>query len=178
MSAEARIAENAVFEIRLEELHQPVRFRVGQRAQQHGMHDAEHGSARADAKRQRQNGGRRDDRGPAQAAPGVAEILAQHGEMFRRRGPHEIQQQTAPEAPPAFFSSTVPVQSRHLATEFLAKVLRIQVQETPVPPLTGPVVSHDVLRLGVRPAARAWRRSVVSRSASVCATSRPNFVSR
>ena len=37
-------------EILLEELDEPVRFRVGQRAQQDRVHDAEDRRARADAK--------------------------------------------------------------------------------------------------------------------------------
>ena len=105
---------------------------------------------------------------------GVAKILPQHAQMFGRRGPHKIHQQTGPEAPPAFLSPAVAVQPRHLSTEFVAKVPRVQMQQTLVPPLAGRMARHDVLRLGVRPAARAWRRSVVSRSASACATSRPN----
>ena len=142
------------------------------------MHHAEDGRARADAKRQRQNGGRRDDGGPAQAAPAwrrscLSMLRCSDGAVRTRST-----QQAAPEAPPAFLSPAVAVQPRHLATEFVAKIPRVQVQQTSVPPLAGRVASHDVLRLGVRPAARAWRRSVVSRSASACATSRPNRVSR
>ena len=68
--------------IRLEKLDQPVRLRIWQRANQHGMYDAEDGSRRPDAERQRQRGRDGDDGCAAQAAPGLSNILAQYREMF------------------------------------------------------------------------------------------------
>ena len=162
--------------ILFKELDELVRFWIGQRAQQDCVHHTEDCGARADAKSEGQNDRGRDDWGPAQAAPRVAKILRQHAQMFGWRGPHEIHDQTAPEAPPGFISPAIPEQPRHLTPELVAKLLRIEAQQPSIPPLARPVALHEVLRLGVRPAARAWRKSVVRRSASACATSRPTRV--
>ena len=139
------------------------------------MHDAEDRSARSDAKREGQDRRRGDDRRPSQAAPGVSKILPQHAQMFRWCGPSEIHQQTAPEAPPAFVLPAVAVQpassprrTRRENPSGTGEATR-RYHRSP-----GVWRRHDVLRLGVRPAARACRSSVVSRSASACATSRPN----
>ena len=162
----------------LEQLDEPVWLRVRQRAQQDGVGDAEDRGARADAERERQDRGGGDHRRPPQAAPRVAKVLLQHAQVFRRRRPDHIHDEAGPEPPPRLPPAAIAIELRHLAAELVAKVARVEPQQPLVPALSRRPALHGVLRLAVRPTARAWRSSVVSRSASAWAASRPSGVSR
>src|ERR1700751_5471533 len=59
----------------VEERHQPIGIRIGQRVEQHRVHDGEDGGVGADAKRQRENRNRGEAWRPAQLAQSVAKIL-------------------------------------------------------------------------------------------------------
>ena len=112
------------------------------------MHDAEDRRAGADAERQRQNRRRGDDRCPPQAAPGVAQVLAEYPQVLRRRSAYQVEQHATPEAPPPFVAAAVAIEPRHLSAELVAKVLRIHAEQTPVPTLAARVAIDDGNPLG------------------------------
>ena len=64
----------------LRHLDQAVGLRERQRAQQHGVHDAEDGARRADPEREREHGHQREARRLPQAPRGVGHVLAQRVE--------------------------------------------------------------------------------------------------
>ena len=57
--------------------HESVGFGKRQRAEEHGVHDAEHRRVRADPKRQREQGNDAERRTPRQRSHGVTRVLEQ-----------------------------------------------------------------------------------------------------
>ncbi len=64
---------------------QPLRLRVRKRPQQHRVHHAEDRRARADAERNREDGGEGERRMVAQGSDGEGEVFGEHEGGVRRR---------------------------------------------------------------------------------------------
>ena len=67
---------------RLPQHHDPIRLREGERSQEHGMDQAEHGRVRADAEAQREHGDQREARVLDEHPHAVAQVVQDH--------PHEV----------------------------------------------------------------------------------------
>src|SRR5690348_13139731 len=70
---------------------------VWQRAQQHGVHDAEDGSVRANAESKRENGDRRIARIVAHHTEGIAAVLTEYLPVFARRRAKDSGDRLAPQ---------------------------------------------------------------------------------